>query len=38
MDVVGLLNNIHEQSTMFAMKTWTSQWSYNFQDNQVSTY
>ncbi|XP_026728766.1 neuropathy target esterase sws isoform X1 [Trichoplusia ni] len=35
MDVVGLLNNINDNSNMFAVKTWTSEWSNNFQDNQL---
>lgn len=35
MDVVGLLNNIHDKSDMFAVKTWTSEWTYGFQDNQL---
>lgn len=35
MDVVGLLNNINEKADMFAVKTWTSEWSNNFQENQV---
>lgn len=36
MDVVGLLNNINDKSDMFAVKTWTAEWSNNFQENQVS--
>lgn len=36
MDVVGLLNNINDKSDMFAVKTWTSDWTNSFQDNQVS--
>ncbi|XP_039765417.1 neuropathy target esterase sws isoform X12 [Pararge aegeria] len=35
MDVVGLLNNINDKSDMFAVKTWTSEWSNSFQDNQL---
>ncbi|XP_060810636.1 neuropathy target esterase sws isoform X3 [Amyelois transitella] len=35
MDVVGLLNNINDKSDMFAVKTWTSEWSDNFQENQL---
>ncbi|XP_049884906.1 neuropathy target esterase sws isoform X3 [Pectinophora gossypiella] len=35
MDVVGLLSNINDKSDMFAVKTWTSEWSNNFQENQV---
>lgn len=35
MDVVGLLNNINDKSDMFAVKTWTSEWSNSFQENQV---
>ncbi|CAG9783274.1 unnamed protein product [Diatraea saccharalis] len=35
MDVVGLLNNINEKTDMFAVKTWTSEWSNSFQDNQL---
>ncbi|CAK1599380.1 unnamed protein product [Parnassius mnemosyne] len=35
MDVVGLLNNINDKSDMFAVKTWTAEWSYNFQENQL---
>ncbi|KPJ14559.1 Neuropathy target esterase sws [Papilio machaon] len=27
MDVVGLLNNINDKSDMFAVKTWTAEWS-----------
>ncbi|XP_050355887.1 neuropathy target esterase sws isoform X1 [Nymphalis io] len=35
MDVVGLLNNIHDKTDMFAVKTWTSEWTNSFQDNQL---
>lgn len=35
MDVVGLLRHINEKADMFAVKTWTSMWSENFQENQV---
>ncbi|XP_045509503.1 neuropathy target esterase sws isoform X3 [Colias croceus] len=35
MDVVGLLNNINDKSDMFAVKTWTSEWSNSFQENQL---
>ncbi|XP_045525248.1 neuropathy target esterase sws isoform X3 [Pieris brassicae] len=35
MDVVGLLNNINKKSDMFAVKTWTSEWSNSFQENQL---
>ncbi|XP_045760785.1 neuropathy target esterase sws isoform X12 [Maniola jurtina] len=35
MDVVGLLNNINDKSDMFAVKTWTSDWTNSFQDNQL---
>ncbi|XP_052737339.1 neuropathy target esterase sws isoform X9 [Bicyclus anynana] len=35
MDVVGLLNNINDKSDMFAVKTWTSEWTNSFQDNQL---
>ncbi|XP_072935292.1 neuropathy target esterase sws [Epargyreus clarus] len=35
MDVVGLLSNINEKTDVFAVKTWTSDWSYSFQDNQL---
>ncbi|XP_061383051.1 neuropathy target esterase sws isoform X8 [Danaus plexippus] len=35
MDVVGLLNNINDKTDMFAVKTWTSEWTNSFQDNQV---
>ncbi|KAJ0180934.1 hypothetical protein K1T71_003019 [Dendrolimus kikuchii] len=35
MDVVGLLNNINDKSNMFAVKTWTSEWSNSFEENQV---
>ncbi|XP_013167053.1 PREDICTED: neuropathy target esterase sws isoform X2 [Papilio xuthus] len=35
MDVVGLLNNINDKSDMFAVKTWTAEWSSNFQENQL---
>ncbi|KAM3956273.1 patatin like phospholipase domain containing sws [Aphomia sociella] len=35
MDVVGLLNNINDKSDMFAVKTWTSEWSNNFEENQL---
>ncbi|XP_050663818.1 neuropathy target esterase sws isoform X2 [Leptidea sinapis] len=35
MDVVSLLNNINEKSDMFAVKTWTSEWSNSFQENQL---
>ncbi|CAG5035345.1 unnamed protein product [Parnassius apollo] len=35
MDVVGLLNHINDKSDMFAVKTWTSEWSNNFQENQL---
>ncbi|XP_053601148.1 neuropathy target esterase sws isoform X3 [Plodia interpunctella] len=35
MDVVGLLNNINDKTDMFAVKTWTSEWSDNFQENQL---
>lgn len=35
MDVVGLLNNINDNTNMFAVKTWTAEWSNNFQDNQL---
>ncbi|XP_063633311.1 neuropathy target esterase sws isoform X3 [Cydia splendana] len=35
MDVVGLLNNIHDKSDMFAVKTWTAEWTNNFEENQL---
>ncbi|XP_038208914.1 neuropathy target esterase sws isoform X2 [Zerene cesonia] len=35
MDVVGLINNINDKSDMFAVKTWTSEWSNSFQENQL---
>ncbi|XP_052757795.1 neuropathy target esterase sws isoform X1 [Galleria mellonella] len=35
MDVVGLLSNINDKSDMFAVTTWTSEWSNNFQENQL---
>ncbi|XP_059060311.1 neuropathy target esterase sws [Achroia grisella] len=35
MDVVGLLNNINDKSDMFAVTTWTSEWTNNFQENQL---
>lgn len=36
MDVVDLLSNINDKSNMFAVKTWTAEWSTNFQENQVN--
>ncbi|KOB66749.1 Protein Swiss cheese, partial [Operophtera brumata] len=35
MDVVGLLSNINDKSNMFAVKTWTAEWTCNFQENQL---
>nr|XP_037871774.1 neuropathy target esterase sws isoform X1 [Bombyx mori] len=35
MDVVDLLSNINDKANMFAVTTWTSEWSNNFQENQL---
>ncbi|XP_041974640.1 neuropathy target esterase sws isoform X3 [Aricia agestis] len=35
MDVFGLFNNLKDKEDMFAIQTWTSEWSNSFQDNQL---